>query len=161
MIENISTKTDDIEIGCETESFIANNSDKIRMSDDQVENCSIVYVSTEKVVRHSRAVTDPLTQQLAQFCEFIHKLENEQPNRRQDETSSFTVARLSSRSGNRSDKYYVSIFRDIILRWLSDLSFTASARLMLYWVLNETFYAAIRCTDNYIIKHSEIRHSVY
>ena len=98
----IGTETDDIESSTETESLLINTPGK--MSDDEIENSWSVSVTSEEVAWLIRAVTHPLTQQLAHFCELMRELKNEQANGRHEKTAAFRATSSSSGSGSRCDR---------------------------------------------------------
>ena len=93
-------QTVEIESSTETESLMENI--PRTMSDNAKENSSNVSVTSQEVSRQIKAVTDPLLEQLAGFWELMRDLENEQANRRQEETNSFRAASSLSGGGNRS-----------------------------------------------------------
>ena len=74
-----------------------------RMSDHEVEASPSVSVTSEEVAWQVKAVTDPLTQQLAHLCELMQELRNEQAHRRHEEIASSRAASSSSGSAGRSD----------------------------------------------------------
>ena len=64
MIITVSTEIDDIDNSTEAEGKVVSNPP--RMSNHEIENSSSNCVTSEKVACQIKAVTDPLTQQLAQ-----------------------------------------------------------------------------------------------
>ena len=80
-----------------------------------------VSVTSEEVVRQIRAVTDPLSQQLAHLCELMREHRNEQANRRHKETASSRAASSSSSSVGWSDNniptYCQQVNRSIFWKW--------------------------------------------
>ena len=73
------------------------------MSDPKTETSSSVSVTSEEVARQIKTATDLLTQQLANLCELMQELKNEQANRRHEETASSRTARTSAGSTSWSD----------------------------------------------------------
>ena len=73
------------------------------MSDPEIETSSSEAVTFEDVERQIRAVTDPLTQQLAHLCELMKELRDVQTHRRHEETVSSRTAGTSAGSTSRSD----------------------------------------------------------
>ena len=73
------------------------------MSDLKAETSPSVSVTSEGVARQIKAVTDPLTQQLAHLCELRQKLRNEQAHRCHEEAASPRAASTSTGSAGRSD----------------------------------------------------------
>ena len=74
------------------------------MTDHELETSPSVSVTSEEVARQIKAVTNPLSQQLAYLCEIMRELRNEQVNRRHEETASSRAARSSSGIGGWSDR---------------------------------------------------------
>ena len=74
-----------------------------RMSDPKTEASSSEAVASEDVERQIRAVTDPLTQQLAQFCALLKELGDAQTHRRHKETTSSRATGSSTGNTSRSD----------------------------------------------------------
>ena len=68
------------------------------MSDPKTETSSSVSVTFEEVACQIKAATDPLTQRLANLCELMQELKNEQTNRRHEETASSRTASTSAGS---------------------------------------------------------------
>ena len=75
-----------------------------------METSSSVSVTSEEVVRQIKALTDPLTQQLAHLCELMQELRNEQAHRRHEETASSRAARASTSIAGRSDRNHCTSF---------------------------------------------------
>ena len=101
MKRTVAVETEDIDSSTETESWIEHT--PRRMSDHEIETSSSVFVTSEEVARQIKAVTDPLSQQVAHLCELLRELRNEQVNRRHEETASSGAASSSSGSVGRSD----------------------------------------------------------
>ena len=72
MKRTIAVEADEIDSSTATESFIENTPKM--MSDHKVETSPSVSVTSEEVSRQVKAVTDPLTQQLAHLCRFLHEI---------------------------------------------------------------------------------------
>ena len=85
MKRTVAVETDDIDSSTETESLIENI--PRMMSDHEIEASASVSVTSGEVARQIKAVTDPLSQQLAHLCELMREIRNEQVNRRHKETA--------------------------------------------------------------------------
>ena len=101
MKRSLAVETEVTDSNTETESLLAHT--PRRMSDPEIETSSSEAVTSEDVERQLRAVTDPLTQQLAHLCELMKELWDEQTHRRHEETTSSRTASTSAGSTSRSD----------------------------------------------------------
>ena len=72
MKRSVAVETEENDSSTETESLLAHT--PRRMSDPEIETSSSEAVTSEDVERQIRAVTDPLTQQLAHLCESMKEL---------------------------------------------------------------------------------------
>ena len=102
MKKSIAVETEETDSGTETESLLRNT--PRRMSALKTETSPSVSVRSEEVVRQIKALTDPLTQQLAHFCELMQDFRIEQAHRRHEETASSRAATTSTGCAGRSDK---------------------------------------------------------
>ena len=82
----------------ETESLLAHTPK--RMSAPEIETSSSEAVTSEDVEFQIKAVTDPLTQQLAHLCELMKELRDAHAHRRHKDTASSSS---STGSTSRSD----------------------------------------------------------
>ena len=98
----IGVETDDLDSRTETESLVKNTSK--RLSDHKIETSPSVKIMSEEVARQIRTQTDPLSHQIAHFCDLMRELKNQQVNRRHEETASSRSATSSSDSSGRSDR---------------------------------------------------------
>ena len=105
MKRTIGVETDDIDSTTEIERLTENT--LRRISNHKIETSPSVSVTSEEVARQIKAVTRPLSQQLAHLYELMRELRNEQMNKRDEETASSRVASSLSVSGSRSDGIYV------------------------------------------------------
>ena len=74
------------------------------MSDIENETSTSESVASEDVAPQIRAVTDPLTQQLAHLCELMKELRDEQAHRCHEEAASSRAASTSTGSVGRFDR---------------------------------------------------------
>ena len=95
MKRSVAVETEETVSSTETKGLLEHT--PRRMSDLEIETSSSEAVASEDVERQTRAVTDPLTQQLA------HLLGDAQMHRRHEETASSRAANTSAGSTNRSD----------------------------------------------------------
>ena len=72
MKRSVAVETEENDISTKTESILAHT--PRRMSDPKIETSSSKAVMCEDVECQIRAVTDPLSQQLALFCELMKEL---------------------------------------------------------------------------------------
>ena len=101
MKRSVAVENEETDSCTETESLLGH--DPKRMSDPEYETSSGEVVTSEDVERQIRAVTDPLTQQLAHLYELMKELRDAQTHRRQEETASSRTVSSSSSSTRRSD----------------------------------------------------------
>ena len=78
-----------------------------------METSASVSVTSGEFASQIRAVTDPLSQQLAHLRELLRELKNEQMNRRHDEITSSKTDSSSSGSGGRSDSGWLPFERKV------------------------------------------------
>ena len=99
----VAIETEETDSSTETYSLL----EKIprRMSDPKTETSPSVSVTSEEVGRQIKAVTDPLTQQLAHLCVIMQKLRNEQAHIRYEETASSRAASTSTGSASRFNTF--------------------------------------------------------
>ena len=101
MKRSAAVQTEENDSSTETESSLAHTPK--RMSDPKTEASPSEAVASEDVERQIRAVTDPLTQQLAQFCALMNELVDADTQRRHKETTSSRATGSSTGSMSRSD----------------------------------------------------------
>ena len=101
MERTISVETEDIGSSTETESLIENTPRK--MSEYEIEASPSVSVTFAEAFRQIRAVTDPLSPQLARLFKLMRERKNEQANNFHEETASSRTASSSAGSGGRFD----------------------------------------------------------
>ena len=104
MKRSVGVETDETDGSTEIESLKENT--PRRMSDHEVEISPSVSITSEEVACQIKAVFHPLTQQLANLCELMQELKNEQAHRRHEETASLIVARSSTAITGRSDNHF-------------------------------------------------------
>ena len=98
MKRSFAVETEETDSSTETESSLGHT--PRRMSDPEIETSSSETVTSGDVERQIRAVTDPLTQQLAHLCELLKELQDEQTHKRHEETASSRA--VSTSAGNTS-----------------------------------------------------------
>ena len=86
MKRTIGIETKDTNSNTETESLVVNTPG--RRPDKEDESSPNVSVTSEEVACQIKAVTDSLSQKIAQLCKIMHKLRSEQVIRRHKETTS-------------------------------------------------------------------------
>ena len=96
MKRSVAVETEENDTSTETESLLART--PRRMSDPEIETSTSEAGTSEDVERQIRAVTDPLTQQLAHLCELMKELWDAHAHRRHEETTS-SIATSSSTGG--------------------------------------------------------------
>ena len=101
MKRSAAVETEETDNRTETECLEENTPRK--SSDPARETSTSVSVTSEEISRQIKAVTDPLTQQLAHICELLQELRNEQPHRRYEEKASSKAASTSTGSVGQSD----------------------------------------------------------
>ena len=79
-----------------------------KMSDPEIETSSSEAITFEDVERQIRAVTDPLTQQVAQLCELMKELRDAHTHIGHEETASPKATSSSTGGTNWSDNNYYS-----------------------------------------------------
>ena len=94
----VAIETEGNDSSTETENLLAHT--PRRMSNPEIEKSS-----SKDVERQIRAVTDPLTQQLAHLCELIKELRDAHTHRRHEETASSRTTSSSTGGTSRSDKH--------------------------------------------------------
>ena len=98
----VAVETEETDSSTETESLTENT--PRRMSYHKIETSSSASVRSEEVARQIKAVTDPLTQQLAHHLyELLQELGNQQAHRRHEEAASLRAASSYTGSASRSD----------------------------------------------------------
>ena len=102
MKKSVAVETEQNDSSTETESLLAHTPRK--MSDPEIETSSSESVTSEDVERQTRAVTDPLTQQLAHLCELMKELRDSHTHRRHEETASSRATSSSTGGTSRSDR---------------------------------------------------------
>ena len=107
MKKSVAAKMEETDSSTETESLLENT--PRRMSDPETFTAPSVSITFEKVARQIKAVTDPVTQQLAQICELMQVIRNEQTHRRHEEIASSRTASTSTGSADRFDSGF-SVF---------------------------------------------------
>ena len=75
------------------------------MSDPETGTSPSEAITSEDVARQIRAITHPLTQQLAHLCKLLKELRDEQAHRRHKETTSSRAASNFTRSTSQSDTH--------------------------------------------------------
>ena len=90
MKKTAGVETGDTDSSTEIERLIINTPS--RLSEQEVQNSKSASVMSEEVACQMKAITDPLTQQLAHLYQVLHELKNEQASRRHQDASSFKTA---------------------------------------------------------------------
>ena len=103
MKRSVAVETKQTDSSAETESLVGHTSR--RRPDPKIETSSSEAVTSEDVERQIKAVTDPLTQQLAHFGELMKKLWHAQTHRRHEETAFKRTAGTFAGTTSRSDSY--------------------------------------------------------
>ena len=91
MNRTVCIKTEDTDIGTETQSLVISAASRI--SDHEVDSSYSVSITSEEVARRTKAVTYT---QLALLCDLMRELKNDQFSRRHEKTASFKAAGSSS-----------------------------------------------------------------
>ena len=98
MKKSLAVETEENHRSTEAENWWANT--PRRKSDPEIETSPSEAVTFEDVERQIRAITDPLTQQLAHLCELMKELRGAHMHGRHEETASSRA--FSSSTGARS-----------------------------------------------------------
>ena len=108
MKRSVAVETEETNSSTETESLLKHTPK--RMSDRENATWTSESVTSEDVVRQIRAVTNPLTQELAHLWEVMKELRDERAHRRHEQTASSRAASTSTGSASWSDIHVLLSF---------------------------------------------------
>ena len=104
MERSFAVEPEETDSSTETESLLKKT--WRRVSDPETDTSTCVSVTSGEVARQIKAVIDPLTHQLAHFCQLMQELRNELAPRRHEETTSSRAASKSTGSAGQSGNKY-------------------------------------------------------